>query len=148
MTPTNDRKSVARYNAVVVMAVVITAGILLVAGLLQSADRRAAQTGDIIAFPATRVPSISTASFTARRAIVADSMSCTLNVQTMQKSGGSLVVETAQFKPSLIFRVHWAGERTSSDRDDCGRSADLLLNGNQISALIFAAGGTGVEAHN
>jgi hypothetical protein len=66
----------------------------------------------------------------------------------MQKSGGSLVVETAQFKPGLLFRVHWAGKRTSSDRDDCGRSADLLLNGNQISALIFAAGGTGVEAHN
>jgi hypothetical protein len=146
--PTKARKSVERYTVAVIMAVVITTGILLVAGLLPLADRTAAQTGDIIVFPATRVPSISRASLTVRRAIVADSTSCILNVQTMQKSGGSLVVETAQFKPGLLFRVHWAGKRTSSDRDDCGRSADLLLNGNQISALIFAAGGTGVEAHN
>ncbi len=130
------------------MVVVITAGFLLMAGLLRLADRRAAQAGDIIAFPATRVPSVSTAPFAARRAIVADSMTCVLDVQTMQKSGGSLVVEASRFDPGRIFRVHWVGVRTSSDRDDCGSSADLLLNSNQISALIFAAGGTGVEAHN
>ena len=148
VAPTNNRKSVERYTAFMVMAVVTTAGFLLMAGLWQLADRRAAQTGDIIAFPATRVASVSTAFFAARRATVADSMTCILDVQTMQKSGGSLVVETSQFEPDRIFRVHWAGVRTSSDRDDCGSSADLLLNSNQISALIFAAGGTGVEAHN
>ena len=151
VTPTNDRKSAdksaERYTAVMVGAVVIAASILLAAGLLRLADRRAAQTGDIIVFPATRAPSAGTTSFAARRAIT-DTMSCTLDVQTMQKSGGSLVVETSRFAPGLIFQVHWAGERTSSDRDDCGRSADLLLNSNQISALIFAAGGTGVAAHN
>ena len=131
-----------------VMAVVITAGLVLMSVLLRFADERAAQTGDIIAFPATRTPSISTASFVARRAIVADGMTCILDVQTMQKSGGSSVVETSQFEPGRIFRVHWAGVRTSPDQDDCGRSADLLLNSNQISALIFAAGGTGVKAQN
>src|SRR5215471_12468825 len=71
VAPTNNRKSVERYTAFMVMAVVTTAGFLLMAGLWQLADRRAAQTGDFIAFPATRVPSLSTASFAARRAIVA-----------------------------------------------------------------------------
>jgi hypothetical protein len=148
VTPTNDRKSGGLYNALITMVVVIAAGIPLTAGLVWLADRQAPQTGDIIAFPATRVPSASTASFAARRAIAPDSMSCILDVQTMQKSGGSLVVESTQFEPGRIFQVHWAGGRTSNDRRDCGDSADLLLNSNQISALIFAAGGTGVEAQN
>ncbi|HEY7580069.1 MAG TPA: hypothetical protein VH855_20975 [Acetobacteraceae bacterium] len=147
MTPTNDRKSGERYSAFMVMAAVITEGILLMAGL-RLADRRAPQTGDIIALPATRVPPVITASFAVRRAIAPDSMSCILDVETMQKSGGSLVVETSQFNPSRIFRVHWAGVQTSNNHDDCGRSADLLLNSNQIAALIFAAGGTGVKAQN
>jgi hypothetical protein len=56
-----------------------------------------------------------------------------------------MVVETSQFEPNRIFRVHWAGVRTSKDHGDCGRSADLLLNSNQLAILIFAAGGTGVK---
>ena len=126
------------------MAAVASAGILLTVGLLRLADRMGPETGDIIAFPATRVPSASTTSFSARRAIAVDTMSCILDMQAMQKSGGSLVVESSQFEPSRIFRVHWAGVRASDGRDDCGGSADLLLKSNQISALIFAAGGTGV----
>ena len=94
------------------------------------------------------IPSVSTASFVASRAIAPDSMACILDVQTMQKSGGSLVVESTQSVPSRIFQVHWAGARTSNNRDDCGGSADLLLNSYQISALIFAAGGTGVKTQN
>ena len=148
MTPTNDRKSGELSTAFMVVVVVITGGSLLAAGLLRLADRLGPQTGDIIAFPATRVPSVSTASFAASRAIGPDSMSCILDVQTMQKSGGSLVVESTQSEPSRIFQVHWAGARTSNDRDDCGGSADLLLNSYQISALIFAAGGTGVKTQN
>lgn len=148
MTPTNDRKSGELYTAFLVMVVVITAGILLITGLLRLVGRLGPQTGDIIAFPAARVPSVSTASFAASRAIAPDSMSCILDVRTMQTSGGSLVVESTRFEPSLIFQVHWAGARTSNDRDDCGGSADLLLNSNQISALVFAAGGTGAKAQN
>ena len=148
MAPTNYRKSNEQRTELMVIAIVITAGILLMTGLFRLADRIAPQPGDIIAFPATRVPSVSTATFTARRAIAPDSLSCTLDVQSIQRSGGSLVVETSQFMPSRIFRVHWSGVRTSSDSDDCGRSADLLLNSNQIGVLIFAAGGTGVKAQN
>ena len=148
MTPTNDRKSGDLYTAFKVIAVVIAMGIPLTAGLMRLVDRLGPQTGDIIAFPATRVPSDSTVSFAVNHAIALDGMSCILDVQTMQKSGGSLVVESTQFEPSRIFKVHWAGARTSNDRDDCGRSADLLLNSYQITALISAAGGTGAKAQN
>jgi hypothetical protein len=146
VTPTNDRKSGDLYTAFKVIAVVIAMGIPLTAGLMRLVDRLGPQTGDIIAFPATRVPSAITVSFTVNHAITRDSMSCILDVQTMQQFGGSLVVEAAQYEPSWIFKVHWAGGRTSNDRDDCGGSADLLLNSYQISALIFAAGGTGAKA--
>ena len=65
MTPTNDRKSGELYTAFLVIVVVITAGILLTAGLSRLVGRLGPQTGDIIAFPAARVPSVSTASFAA-----------------------------------------------------------------------------------
>lgn len=148
MPPTNDRKSGDRYLAFMVIAVAITACILLMVGLAQLASGTGPQTGDIIAFPATRTPLVSATSFAARRAMAPGNMSCTLDVQTIQRSGGSLVVETSEYSPSRIFRVHWAGVRTSGNHDDCGSSADLLLNSNQIFALIFAAGGKGVKAQD
>jgi hypothetical protein len=148
VTPTNHWKSGELYTALLVMVIAITTGILLMAALLRLVDRLGPQTGDIIAFPAVRLPSVSTASFAVSRAIDPNSMSCILDVQIMQKSGGSLVVESTQFEPSRIFQVHWAGAQTSNDRDDCGGSADLLLNSNQVSALIFAAGGKGIKAQN
>jgi hypothetical protein len=148
VAPTNDRKSGELYPAFIAIVVVITAGILLTVVLLQLADRLGPQTGDIIAFPATRVPSVSTASFTASRLIADGDMPCILDVQTMQRSGGSLVVESTRFEPKRIFQVHWAGAQTSNGRDDCGGSADLLLNTGQVSVLISAAGGTGVKAQN
>lgn len=148
VTRTNDRKPIERFNSLTVVVCTMAAGFLLMAGLLRLADERAPQAGDIIAFRATRVPSVSTASLAVGRAIAASSMSCILDVQTMQRSGGSLVVETVQLKPSQMFRVHWAGVRTSSGDDDCGSAADILLNSNQIGILTFAAGGTGVNPKN
>jgi hypothetical protein len=148
VTPSNDRKSGERYIAIMAVAVVITACILLMAYLAQLASGGAPQTGDIIAFQVTRIPSVSTTSFAAKRESAAGRMSCILDVQTMQRSGGSLVVEALQFTPGRIFRVHWAGVRTSGDHDDCGSSADLLLNDNQVAALVFAAGGKGVKGQD
>jgi hypothetical protein len=66
-------------------------------------------------------------------------------VPVMQRSGGSLMIEAMQLKPDRRFKVHWAGKRTSDGQQDCGGSADLLLNHYQITTLVFAAGGTGVK---
>jgi hypothetical protein len=70
---------------------------------------------------------------------------CVLDMRVMQRSG-SLVIEATQSKPDRLFKVHWAGMRTSHGQNDCGSSADLLLDRVQVAALIFAAGGKGVKS--
>jgi hypothetical protein len=142
---TNDRKPGEWHTAIIALSAVITLGIVVTTSLLRLIDRLGPQTGDIIAFPATRLPSVSMASFNARRA---GGTSCLFDVPTIQKSGGSLVVESTWSEPGRTFQVHWAGARTSSDREDCGDSADLLLNSYQISALVSAAGGMGPKVQN
>ena len=43
---------------------------------------------------------------------------CSLDPNVMAEKGGSLVVEGRQDKPSLQYRVHWAGsETTTSTRE-------------------------------
>ena len=147
MTP-NRRKSGEPYAVVTILATVIIAGTLLAAGFRRLANDWEPQTGDIISFPATKIPSISNASITVNPAGASGNRSCVLDVHIMQKSGGSLVVEATRFEPDRGFQVHWAGARTSEGREDCGDSVDLLLSGAQIGTLIFAAGGTGVKAPN
>jgi hypothetical protein len=148
VTPTNRRKLGEPYVVVTILATVVMAGILLAVGLRRLAGDWEPRTGDIISFPATQIPSISTASITVNPAGSPSNRPCVLDVHVMQKSGGSLVVEATRFEPNRGFQVHWAGVRTSDGREDCGGSVDLLLNGAQIGALIFAAGGTGVKAPN
>jgi hypothetical protein len=63
----------------------------------------------------------------------------------MQRFGGSLLIEAVQIKPDHRFQVHWAGVRTSNSPEDCGSSADLLLDNAQVAALIFVVGGRGVQ---
>ncbi len=89
MIPTNDRRSGEPYAAAAIMAAVIIAGILLTTGLRRLADDWGPQTGDIISFPATKIPSISTASITVNAAGASASRPCVLDVHVMQKSGGS-----------------------------------------------------------
>ena len=80
MTPTNDRKSGELYAALVVMVIAITAA-SVDGGPVAVGRQTRTKTGDIIAFPATQEPSVSTASFAAGRAIAPNSMSCILDVK-------------------------------------------------------------------
>ena len=145
MAVTKDRKFREWYTAIIALSAGITLSIVVMASLLRLIDSLGPQTGDIIAFPATRLLSVSTVSFTARRV---GGTACLLDVPTIQKSGGSLVVESTRSEPNRTFQVHWAGTRTSSDREDCGDSADFLLNSYQITALVSAAGGMGPKVQN
>jgi hypothetical protein len=43
------------------------------------------------------------------------------------------------------FRVHWAGQRTSSDTGNCGDHADLILDGMELDLLALSAGGYGTD---
>jgi hypothetical protein len=130
---------------IMTLAAIIVAGSLLAAGLLRLAENFGPQLGDIISFPVTRIPSISTASIRVNPAGASGNRPCILDVPVMQRFGGSLVVE-ARFEPDRGVQVHWAGVRTSDGPEDCGGSVDLVLNSFQIAALVFAAGGTGVKA--
>lgn len=62
---------------------------------------------------------------------------CGLELGTLQASGGSFVVERPA--PGERFIVHWAGQRTSRGKGDCGASADVLLNAKQLDMLGVAA---------
>jgi hypothetical protein len=145
MTPTNDRKSSERHTAIAAVALVIVTGMVLAAGLSRLAEELEPKIGDIISFPVAKIPSNSTAMIAADQADTLSGRHCVLDLHIMERFGGSLMIEGAQLGPSHRFRVHWAGARTSDGRDDCGRSADLLLNSVQVAALVFAAGGTGVK---
>jgi hypothetical protein len=69
---------------------------------------------------------------------------CSLDPNAMAANGGSLVVEGVENKPSLQYRVHWAGFATAKVAGDCGGSANLLLSRTDLQRLANAAGGFGV----
>ena len=64
----------------------------------------------------------------------------------MHANGGSVIVESRDPRPSFGYRVHWAGTHSSTDGADCGASADLLVNLDDIELLATAAGGYGATA--
>lgn len=63
---------------------------------------------------------------------------CVLSSREMDQNGGSLVVE-ARMIAAHAYKVHWAGGATSLGSTNCGRSAELLLNAKDLSALIWAS---------
>src|SRR6185312_10349716 len=98
--------------------------------------------GDIVAFDPLRRVSIDSTAQLVANAAQAPSAGCVLDVRAMYAGGGSVVVEAKQPGDRPRFRVHWAGQRTSDSRD-CGDSAELLLDQDDIEALAMAAGGFG-----
>jgi hypothetical protein len=69
---------------------------------------------------------------------------CTLSPSAMAEGGGSLVVEARHMSSPPIYRVHWAGLRTSVGGADCGKAADLVLSRTDLQKLANTAGGFGV----
>lgn len=69
---------------------------------------------------------------------------CTLDPNVMAADGGSLVVERRQDEPSLQYRIHWAGKRTTKDHANCGPAVDLTVSRTDLQRLANAAGGFGV----
>ena len=61
----------------------------------------------------------------------------------MAANGGSVVVEQRSDNKRL-YRVHWAGGRTSDGPDDCGATADLMVRRVDLQLLINAAGSGGL----
>jgi hypothetical protein len=129
------------------MAALVLAGMVGTIGLLQQVGQLGPKVGDIVSFDPTESFSrdmkarIAATSASNRRGA-----GCVLDVRSMHDTGGSLVIESRQPQTEHGFRVHWAGRHSSNDGTDCGSSADLLLDQDDIEVLALAAGGFGVAA--
>jgi hypothetical protein len=70
---------------------------------------------------------------------------CSLDPAVMATNGGSLIVEGRQDGSPPHYRVHWAGNRTSTKAGaDCGPVVDLAMSRGDLQRLANAAGGFGV----
>jgi hypothetical protein len=97
--------------------------------------------GDIVSFTASTEQTVGDGT----RLIVhrTDQFGCILDLSSLRRSGGSLVVESQINETAGSFRVHWAWERTSADNANCGAQADLILDEQELNKLAFSAGGYG-----
>ena len=138
------RKTTQPPQFVLLLAAMLLAVVSGMAGIVhQVAEELGPRVGDLVAFdPAHRAPFTSDARLTAYRP---QQEACVLDVATMQKSGGSLVLERRGSGPDRPYQAHWSGRRTSQDANDCGSQADLVLSRNDIDTLATAAGGFGVN---
>jgi hypothetical protein len=116
---------------------VLAAGII--ATLLPNLTRAAPKVGDIVVFsPADDRGASDAARIAVRRLGLPG---CVLDLDAIRRTGGSLVVEARLTRPEPAFRLHWAGQRTSVAGDDCGNSADMIIEEADMTNLAFAAGG-------
>jgi hypothetical protein len=64
---------------------------------------------------------------------------CVLDLATIRQGGGSLVVEARLASEGDSFRVHWAGERTTTDSGNCGSNADLIMSRQDLDSVAMQA---------
>ena len=131
---------------------VLGAIVIMITGCLSTflvlqLDEFRPKVGDIVAFKSgsedTDMWQI-TIPATSVSAIGSPPAKCSLDPNVMAATGGSLVVEGVEEKPSLQYRVHWAGSGTAKTTGDCGELASLLLSRTDLQRLANAAGGFGV----
>jgi hypothetical protein len=139
MRSTNRQQAGSLLRGVAVAVVIIFAG--LAGNALGTYVAGAPRVGSIIAFE----PSAARADTKGIRLAVhrADGDACTLDLNVVQRSGGSLVVESQTAGEPIAFHVHWAGERTSDDDADCGPGADLTVKRHYLDLMAAYAGGYG-----
>jgi hypothetical protein len=122
------------------------AGLLAASVAMMAAARTidiAPKVGDILVFrPGSRTP----IDWEFPAVTISDQLpvSCNLRPDVMVAGGGSVVVEE-RFPNKRMYRVHWAGRRTSNGENDCGEVADLLVARSDLQLLINVVGGPGVN---
>jgi hypothetical protein len=129
------------------MTAIALAGMVGTIGLIRQVGDIGPKVGDIVGFePLESMSRDMKARITAVPAGNQAGVACVLDVRAMHAGGGSLVIESRQPMTASGLRVHWAGARSADDGADCGSSAELLLNQDDIEVLAMAAGGFGVPA--
>jgi hypothetical protein len=140
MGPTDNKMARVLLPALVAVAcgLATTIGVRAIVAIAQATPH----VGDIVAFvPLSEEPEGETAHLLVHRS---DRSDCVLDLKIIRHSGGSLVVENEIPGQSTAFHVHWAGDRTSEGRGNCGSDADLIVNHHDLDILALSAGGYGV----
>ncbi len=117
--------------------------LLCIVNGIAATTKAAPASGDIVSFlPTSVIPAGDDVRIAVRRA--GGQPDCILDLGSLRHTGGSLVVESEATPAADTFRVHWAGERTTTDADDCGGNATLILRARDLDMLALSAGGYGI----
>jgi hypothetical protein len=145
----NDSKSSGIGSVLLGVTALALAGTIGTIGLLQKVSELGPKVGDIVSFdPRESFSRDMKAEVTAIPVGARPGIACTLDVRTMHASGGSIIIEAREPQNQAGFRVHWAGGSSSTEGNDCGQSADLLLSREDLEVLAIAAGGFGAASRN
>ena len=139
MRSTNRQPAGSLLRGVAVAVVIIAAG--LTGNALGTYVAGAPRIGSIIAFE--RSARVNTDKGIRLMVHHVNGGACTLDLNVIRRSGGSLVVESQTAGEAAAFRVHWAGARTSDDDADCGLDADLAVKRHYLDVMASYAGGYG-----
>ncbi len=143
----NDGKSTGLHGVLLGVAVIALTGMVGTIGLMREVGELGPKVGDIVAFePSAATVRNVNARIAAMAADDIPGVACVLDVHTMHAEGGSVVIEAKHTQAPPLYRVHWAGPRSSDDGTSCGPSADLLLSQEDVQILAMAAGGYGVPS--
>jgi len=128
------------------MAAMALAGMVGTIGLIRGVGILGPGVGDIVAFDPQDAMSRDMKAHVMAIPVGQVGIACDLDVQAMHQGGGSLIVESRQPMLTGSIRIHWAGNRTATDGTNCGSSADLVIDQEDVELLALAAGGFGPSA--
>jgi hypothetical protein len=142
----NDNKVSGISTVLLGVTAIALAGMVGTIGLIQQVGTLGPKVGDIVAFDPQ--DSVSRDIRPHVMAVPANQIgvACELDVQAMHQGGGSLIIESRSLETGGPIRIHWEGARTATDGTNCGSSADLVVEQDDIEILALAAGGFGPSA--
>jgi hypothetical protein len=139
MRYTNEK--VARLMLPVVIGAACTFALASAVNAVTEMTGTAPRVGDIVAFAATQIPLVDGATQLIGRRI--GQSECLLDLEILQRAGGSFIIESEVAGAPGTFLVHWAGRRTAEARANCGADASLLMDTRDLDTLAASAGGYG-----
>jgi hypothetical protein len=142
----NDSKTNGAGTVLLSIVAIALAGMVGTIGLIHQVGELGPKVGDMVAFdPLDPISRDMHARLTAMPTENEPGVACVLDVRAMHAGGGSIVIEGREPRSGFGYRVHWAGARSSNDGADCGTSADLYINVEDVELLAMAAGGYGAS---
>ena len=142
----NDSKVSGIGTVLLGVAAIALAGMVGTIGLIREVGALGPKVGDIVAFDPQDAMSRDIRPHVMAVPVDQIGIACELDVQAMHQGGGSLIIESRRLEPGGGIRIHWAGARTATDGTNCGSSADLVVEQDDIQILALAAGGFGPSA--